>query len=130
MRHPPSLLALPLILVACAWQGPMPLEAGADSQESPLVVALDEEVWRAVELQGLTTKEYPGGIRVVRVTIGNATDGDHNVELRVLFADERGVLVGTDPPWQTLLVPRAAFTLYEAHSDGPATRFRVELRSP
>lgn len=129
MRHMLSLLAL-LTLSACAWKGPMPLEASAEAEESPLVVALDEEVWRAVELQGLTTKEYPGGIRVVRVTIGNATEGDHNVELRVLFADERGVLVGEPPPWEGLVIPRAAFTLYEAHSPVPATRYRVELRSP
>jgi hypothetical protein len=129
MRHLLPLLAL-LALTACAWQGPMPLEAGAEAEESPMVVALDEDVWRAVELQGLTTKEYPGGIRVVRVTIGNATEGDHNVELRVLFADERGVLVSEPPPWQTLVVPNAAFTLYEAHSTVPATRFQVELRSP
>jgi hypothetical protein len=119
-----------LCLSACAWKGPMPAVAMGEAELSHQVIVLDEECWRSVGLQGLRVKQSPEGILLVRVEVGNRTDGDHNVELRVLFGDERGRLVGEDPPWENLVVPREAYTIFQAHSQGPAEQYRIELRSP
>ncbi len=125
-----ALVSALLLTPACAWKGPMPAAAMGEAEQSPQVIVLDEECYRAVGLQGLTTKITPAGIMIVRVEIANRTDGDHNIELRVLFGDERGDLVGEDPPWQNLIIPRAAYTIFDSHSQAPAEMFRVELRSP
>ena len=119
-----------LFLAACAWQGPMPAKAAGDAEETHQVLVLDEECWRSVALQGLRVKQSPEGILLLRLEIGNLTDGDHNIELRVLFGDERGGLVGGDPPWEGLMVPRDSYVMFDAHSKGPASAYRVELRSP
>ncbi len=125
-----SLIPLVALLSACAWQGPMPAEPLGDAQLEHEVIVLDEEAWDAVGLGGLDVKQSPEGILFVRVEVGNRTDGDHTVELRVLFGDERGHIVGGDPPWESLMVPRESYIIYGAHSPAPAATYRVELRSP
>ncbi len=117
-------------LSACAWQGPKPAVAAGEAEQTSRVIVLDEDCWRSVALQGLEAKRSPEGILVLRLEIGNRTDGDHSVELRVLFGDERGQLVGGDPPWEGLMVPRASYVIYDSYSKASAETFRVELRSP
>ncbi len=118
------------LLSACAWQGPMPAKAAGEAKQTHQVLALDEECWRSVSLRGWKVKQSPEGILLVRLELGNLTDGDHDVEMRVLFGDERGELVGGDPPWEGLMVPRGSYLMYDTHSKGPANTYRVELRSP
>ncbi len=132
MRHRAILctLALAPLLSACAWKGPLPAKAMGEADQTPLVLVLDEECWRSVGLQGLRVKQSPEGILMVRLELGNRTEGDHSVELRVLFGDQGGGLVGGDPPWENLMVPRASYTIFETHSSAPAELYRVELRSP
>ncbi len=132
MRHRLApVIALPLLLLcACAWKGPLPAKAMGDAEQSAQVIVLDEECWHSIGLQGLRVKRSPGGILMVRVEVANRTEGDHSVELRVLFGGASGELVGGDPPWENLMVGRASYTIFEAHSEAPAEMYRVELRSP
>jgi len=130
VRIIPAILAIALLLPACAWKGPLPAKAMGDAEQTQQVIVLDEECWRSVGLQGLQVKQSPGGILLVRVEVANRTEGDHSVELRVLFGDDSGGLVGGDPPWVNLMVPRASYTIFDAHSEAPAEMYRVELRSP
>lgn len=123
-------LAALLLTAGCAWKGPKPAVAMGDAELTQQVIVLDEECWRSVGLQGFRIKQSPGGILMARIELGNRTEGDHSVELRVLFGDDRGALVGGDPPWENLMVPRASYTIYETHSTAPASMVRVELRSP
>jgi hypothetical protein len=130
LLRPLVVMAVALWAVGCAWKGPTPAKAMGEMETSWEVMVLDEACYRAVGLQGLRAKQTPHGILVVRVELGNRTDGDHDVQLRVLFGDERGHLVGEDPPWEDVMVPRVSYVIYEAHSMAPASTYRVELRSP
>ncbi len=129
-RTPLTILAFALLCSACAWKGPLPAKAMGEAEQTQQVIVLDEECWHSIGLQGLRVKRSPGGILMVRVEVANRTEGDHSVELRVLFGGPSGELVGGDPPWENLMVGRASYTIFEAHSEAPAEMYRVELRSP
>jgi uncharacterized protein YcfL len=71
-------------------------------------IALDAATEAAISCTGLQERSLGDGRLEVVANLRNSGSGDAKVHVQCVFLDERGLPIGANAPWQTLLISDSA----------------------
>lgn len=120
-----------VLLAACAWQGPAPLQTWPDVAASPEVVALDKAAWQLVAIQKKDVKTTADGHMELAFELVNLSSKDLTVQIQTVFRNQAGMLTGDETSWQMLTLAGNGSKLYEVKSlsTSPGS-YLVQVKTP
>ena len=130
-RRLPVAATLLMLLMACAWRGPAPVQTWSHLEPVGNVIALDEAAWRLVSLSDYQVARGDDGRLDVVLELANLSALDVEVQVQTVFRDGEGRLLSDETGWQMMVLPGNGSSRYEVRSlstDGES--FVVQVKTP
>lgn len=123
--------ALLLVLAACGWRGPEPVQTWSHLEPVHNVIALDEAAWQLVSLSDYQIERGEDGRLDVVLELANLSSLDVEVQLQTVFRDGEGRLLSDETGWQMMVLPGSGSSRYEVRSlSVEAETFVVQVKTP
>lgn len=124
-------LGLLVLLVACGWRGPTPVQAWSHLEPVSNVIALDEAAWRLVSLSDYQVNRGEDDRLEVVLELANLSSLDLEIQVQTVFRDSEGRLISDETNWRMLVLPGSGSARYEVRSlSVEAETFVVQVRTP
>lgn len=123
-----SVLALSLMLVACAQQDLKPEQVLANNSYFSVV---DQRLGARLKLEALA-KTHAGNLQVIQAQISNHWHANVELEYQVIWKNAQGFTVDAESaPWiPQSLTPGESFSINSTAPNANANQFKIYLKAP